>query len=96
MGDRYEYCERTKLSHHIEDYKAELQSDGSYLHNDGDVYWYKDGNIHREDGPAVIRCDTDGGYVQWHLGNNKYSFDDWCRFTNCSDERKMMLRLQYG
>ena len=26
-----------------------------FVYNDGDEYWYKNGILHREDGPAVIR-----------------------------------------
>ena len=69
------------------------QSDGSYLHEDGDIVWYnKSGTMyHREDGPAVIR----GNIVYWYYLGIEYNFDLWCMLTNKSDEVKMMLRLQY-
>jgi hypothetical protein len=76
----------------ILEFGAILQSDGSYLHNDGDIFWYNEaGHIHREDGPAVIH---DRGY--WYYLGVGYSFDDWCIKTNKTDEDKMLLRLQYG
>jgi len=87
--------DKTCLEQDIEDYAAELQPDGSYLHNDGDVYWYnRFGEVHREDGPAIIRYDIEAG-VQWHLDNNMISFADWFKLSKCSDEQKMMYRLQY-
>ena len=39
-------------------YGAVEQPDGSWLHNDGDIFWYnEDGQRHRKDGPAVIKSD---------------------------------------
>ena len=35
---------------------------GLKIKSNGDIYWYKDDNLHREDGPAVIRAD---GYKGW-------------------------------
>ena len=85
---------------HINDYDAVGQSDGSWLHDDGDVYWYnRMGEIHREDGPAIIRPYI--GYtpytcVDWYLNDGEYTFDEWLKLSTISDEDKMMLRLQYG
>ena len=81
--------------YHIKKYAAVEQSDGSWLHDDGDVYWYnEEGYLHREDGPAVIS--SDGGVVEWWLNGNYYYVDDWLIELNKSDECKMMLRLCYG
>jgi len=94
--------DKTTLEHDIKDYAAVALGDGSYLHNDGDVYWYNvNGEVHREDGPAVIRCDIEARVqgvqgVQWHLEDHKVSFESWFLVADCSDEKKMMLRLQYG
>ena len=75
-------------------YGAVEQPDGSYLHNDGDVYWYnKVGQRHRKDGPAVI---SPNGDVEWWLNGNYYFVDDWLIELNKTDEEKMMLRLQYA
>jgi hypothetical protein len=79
---------------HINDYEAVEQSDGSWLHNDGDVYWHNaDGQIHREDGPAIIH---DDGEVEWYLNDEEYTLEDWLKLSTIPDEAKMMLRLQYG
>tara|TARA_B110000238_G_scaffold100411_1_gene109424 strand:- start:909 stop:1175 length:267 start_codon:yes stop_codon:yes gene_type:complete len=81
--------------YHIKKYAAIEQSDGSWLHDDGDVYWYNEvGYLHREDGPACIYFN--GGGVEWWLNGNYYFVDDWLIELNKSDECKMMLRLQYG
>jgi len=81
-------------SYDIRMHEAELQSDGSYVHGDGEIYWYNElGDIHREDGPAVIALD---GSVDWFLNDKRYSFDEWLIKLNKSDEDKMMLRLQYA
>ena len=80
--------------YHIKKYAAVEQSDGSYLHEDGDVCWYnRIGQLHREEGPAVI---SPNGDVEWWLNGNYYFVDDWLIKLNKSDECKMMLRLQYA
>jgi hypothetical protein len=78
---------------HIKKFLAVEQADGSYLHYDGDIFWYDNlGDMHREDGPAVI-CNT---YVRWYLHGVSYdSFNEWLKLTPISDKDKMMLRLQY-
>jgi|TARA_B110000908_G_scaffold137173_1_gene162699 hypothetical protein len=78
---------------HVRRFYAEEQSDGSWLHNDGDVYWYNEiGEIHREDGPAAI-CPLG---INWCLSGEEYKFDEWLKLTPISDEEKMLLRLQYA
>ena len=49
--------------------------------------------IHREDGPAVIYPD---GEVEWWLNGKEYSFSDWIKLVNITDEGKMELVLYYG
>jgi hypothetical protein len=79
---------------HINDYEAVEQSDGSWLHNDGDVYWYNElGETHRDDGPAII---YDDGEVEWYLNDEEYTLEDWLKLSTIPDEDKMILRLQYG
>ena len=74
-------------------YGAVEQPDGSYLHNDGDVYWYnKVGQRHREDGPSIIKSD---GEIYWYFNGDSYKFDEWLKL-NKTDEEKMLLRLQYA
>lgn len=84
----------TILEDHITNYNAELQLNGSYLHEDGDVYWYNElGEIHNADGPAIIR---NNGEATWHLNDKRYTFNEWCIGALISEETRMLLRLQYG
>jgi hypothetical protein len=85
--------ERSERYDHIRDYEAVEQSDGSWLHNDDEIFWYNEiGQIHREDGPAVI---TDEDEIFWYLADKQYEFGKWLKETPISDEEKMLLRLQY-
>jgi hypothetical protein len=78
----------------IRNYRAVEQSDGSWLHDDGEIFWYnKEGEVHREDGPAVIDND---GTITWWLNDGEYEFTDWLEGTSLSDEQKMLLRLCYA
>ena len=42
------------------------------VHNSGDKFWYLNGKLHREDGPAVEWAD---GYKSWYL-NGKLHRED--------------------
>ena len=42
------------------------------IYSNGDKYWYLNGNLHREDGPAVERAN---GHKSWFL-NGKYHRED--------------------
>ena len=92
------YSTTSKINH-INDHDAVEQSDGSWLHNDGDVYWYNErGDTHREDGPAILRPDRPyigSRKVDWFLYDQLYTFDEWLKLTPISDEEKMLLRLRY-
>ena len=57
---------------------------------DGTMFWDKDGNFHREDGPAVVRSD---GYQEWYQNGKVHRTDGpavtrpdgtqrWCVFGN--------------
>jgi len=54
-------------------------------------YWYVNGKLHREDGPAIIF----DGACYWNLNNIEFSFEDWCDLLNKTDEEKVFLRLKY-
>jgi hypothetical protein len=84
-----------RRDHDIMYWDAILQPDGSYMDGGGRVGWYNAaGERHKEDGPAVIYAN---GRSYWYLNSKEYySFDEWLRALNISDEAKMMLRLQYG
>jgi len=82
-------------TNHINNIGELLQSGGCYLGSNGGMFWYnKEGQYHREDGPAIIN--EDGAAALWCLNDKEYTFDDWCIELNKSDEEKMLLRLQYG
>jgi len=61
---------------------------------DDSKYWYyKQGKIHREDGPALEYND---GTKHWWLNGNEYTFETWCKKINITDEEKVFLRLKYS
>jgi hypothetical protein len=82
---------------HIKVWNAVEQTDGSYLHKDGDVCWYNEaGEYHKEDGPAQLYTYLGHNGVSWHLNGKHYvSFKAWLKASNASEETKMLLRLQY-
>ena len=60
----------------------------------GHRFWYNsDDELHREDGPAAIHAN---GRKFWYLHNNIYSFDDYCKKLNLSDEDKLFIILKNG
>jgi hypothetical protein len=82
---------------HIRHYDAVEQADGSWLHNDGEIFWYNaDGHIHREDGPTFKHRAAYPNKIEWFFNGNSYKFNDWLKLTTITDEAKMLLRLQYG
>jgi len=56
--------------------------------------WYINHKLHREDGPAIIYSKY--GKKCWYLNNKEYSFEEWCKILNKSDEEKNLLKLKYG
>jgi hypothetical protein len=78
----------------IKYWRAVEQPDGSYLHKDGERFWYNSaGERHRDDGPAIVFTD---GTFGWRLYGCQYSLEDWLKLSTIPDEDKMMLRLQYA
>lgn len=47
---------------------------------------------HRTDGPAIVYT---SGYNNWMLDNHEYSFNEFCKKTNLSDEEIIILRLKF-
>lgn len=92
----------SEFDHHNNNYgPLILQSDGSWLHADGEYFWYNEsGQVHREDGPAIIEKYDCGLPVYdiycWYLNDIDFSFGDFLDETPASDEVKMMLKLKYG
>lgn len=59
----------------------------------GDVcYRNEQGQLHREDGPAVERAD---GTREWYLNDQHYAFSKWLEHANLSNTQKVCLVLQY-
>ena len=47
---------------------------GLYVDEYGNKSWYKNGKMHREDGPAVIETD---GSKEWFINGVEYSEEGW-------------------
>ena len=64
-------------------------------HNGRIIYRLPDGQLHREDGPAIIYSET---MVSWYLNNYKfYSVDAYLDANDhISDEDKTLLKLEWG
>jgi hypothetical protein len=45
---------------------------GKHTDSDGTQFWYKDGNLHREDGPAII---YPFGSQRWYINGNIHRED---------------------
>lgn len=54
--------------------------------------WYKFGKVHRDDGPAVIHLNGD---CRFYLDDGGYTFDEWCKILNKSEEDICMLRFRF-
>ena len=68
--------------------------DGHWIDREGWEVCIKNGNYHRNDGPAVIYPD---GTVFWCLDDEWYPFDEWLEANKeLTEEQKVMLKLEYG
>jgi len=87
--------EYTNIS--IEDFikLSEEESKKPYCieYSNGDKSWIIKGKLHREDEPAILCID---GRKYWYLNDFKYSFEEWCKKLNKSDEEIIFLRLKYS
>lgn len=74
---------------------GEVHRDGepAEIWPDSTKIWRQYGEYHSEYGPAVIYPD---GHVSWVLDGNYYTFEDWLKKVDRSDEEKVMLKLKYG
>jgi len=66
----------------------------------GSIYWKVNRKLHREDGPA-IECSDGTNYwylngIRYSFKDNEYSFEEWCKKLNKTDEEKVFLRLKYS
>ena len=53
--------------------------------------YLKDGQLHYEDGPIYIFEDE----FHWILYNRSYTFEDWCKKLNKTDEEIAILKLKH-
>lgn len=67
------------------------KNDGLHVLPDGGRLWLKDGEAHREDGPALISDQM----VWWWLENIRMSFAVWCEKLNKTEKEKALLLLKY-
>ena len=44
------------------------------VYDNGDIYWYLNCELHREDGPAIEEAD---GYKAWFLNGNRLSEEEF-------------------
>ena len=80
-----------------------LQDDDSYIDGLGNQLWVNDaGHFHREDGPALIRKNKFTNPIEpekqdlvWILENVAYTFEDWSKELNLSEEWDTYYRLVY-
>jgi hypothetical protein len=63
------------------------------IRTDGEKWWCQHGKYHRDDGPAIEYSD---GRKQWWLNDKYLTFDKWLDKVDISDEKKVMMKLQYG
>ena len=71
-----------------------MREDGMHVDEDGLKLWFKDGQLHREDGPAAIWAD--GAKAWFKDGQWYYSFDTWLEALYVSDEDKLFLKLKWA
>ncbi len=71
---------------------------GKYTDPDGTQRWFKDGKLHREDGPAII---WPSGYQEWYKDGKEITDDiiKWAKdrdidLNNLSDDDKMVLKIE--
>ena len=55
---------------------------GRYEDKYGEVYWYKDGVMHREDGPAYEGCDFKEWYIMGELHREDGPAREWSNGGN--------------
>lgn len=76
--------------------KLHREDGPAFMHPDGQCEWYRHGELHREDGPAIEIPIGETLKRRWFLNDRSYTFEDWLLRLPCSDEKKVMLKLQYG
>lgn len=71
------------------------RSDGpAIIWNDGSFFWYNDGIVTCENGPAVYYATTKK--FHWFFRGINYYFDEWCCILDKSEEDILFLKLKYN
>ena len=84
------------------DYFNDPKFTGIIKDEDGDIVHFKDGDWHRDDGPAVECYSKRAVEVWllhrsiWWLEGTEYPFDEWIKNVNLSPEEKLLLQITYG
>ena len=66
---------------------SEELKNGRYDDGNGIVEWLVNGELHREDGPAIVRK---GGSKEWWMNGKKYSEEE---FSNWLSKKKFAEKL---
>jgi hypothetical protein len=77
--DDWLHFSESEFNYHKRKYAIILQDDGSYLHNDGEYFWYNEsGQVHREDGPAITNesDNNDDRDHSWSLNDEDLTLED--------------------
>ena len=86
----------SSLDSHRHYYNAVRHEDDSYILDNGEILWYnRDGEIHREDGPAIVWPD---GKFNYFLHDIQYSYVEWklAINPNMSKADKVKLVMKHG
>lgn len=67
----------------------------NYKNKAGDQFWHKDGELHRENGPAVMYVNNSEDNW-WYLDGDHLSFKEWCAKLNKTRIQIVTLKLIYG
>lgn len=66
-----------------------------YQFHDNSVYWFANGRIHREDGPAIEFFANGKWQYEWVWRDKRCSFKEFLTYLD-DDELKTFLVLRYG
>jgi hypothetical protein len=70
------------------------RTDGpAIIFKSGGQFWYNHGKLHRTDGPAAMYS---GGTISWYFEGARLSLNEWLAITPLDEERKLLIKLQYG
>jgi hypothetical protein len=84
--------------HSFDDKPAIIYKTNSKSKNQGSLWWYKNNERHREDGPAIIYSD---GTQEWYFNDNEITkfVINWANernidLNNLSEQDKLILKIE--